>query len=106
MPGVRVRISVADGVRADEQTSAALVRATQEVIANTVRHASASAIRIEIAAGDRGTVFDASDDGVGAAGPVLGNGLSGLRERFGELGGTLEVDGSSGFRVTGTVPHR
>lgn len=106
VPGVRVRISVADGVRADEQTSAALVRATQEVITNTERHASASAIRIEIAAGDHGTVFDASDDGVGAAGPVLGNGLSGLRERFGELGGTLEVDGSSGFRVTGTVPHR
>lgn len=104
VPGIRVLVNVAAGVRADEQVSAAFVRATQEVITNAVRHSSARELRIEIAAEASGTVFEAIDDGVGAALPVLGNGLSGLRERFGELGGSLEIDGSSGFRVVGTVP--
>ncbi|MGP6171082.1 sensor histidine kinase [Microbacterium sp. A196] len=105
IPGLTVTVHVADGVRADEHASTAFVRATQEVITNAVRHADAKEIWIEITSDDRYTTFVAHDDGHGTAKPVLGNGLRGLRERFGELGGTFEIDGSSGFRVTARVAH-
>ncbi|MGO2112603.1 MAG: sensor histidine kinase, partial [Pseudoclavibacter sp.] len=105
IPGLSVTIHVADDVRADEHASTAFVRATQEAITNTVRHADAKEIWVEIASDDEHTTFVARDDGRGAANPVLGNGLKGLGERFGELGGSMEVDGASGFRVTVQVPH-
>lgn len=105
IPGLTVTVHVADDVRADEHASTAFVRATQEVITNTVRHAEAKEIWIEITSDDRYTTFVARDDGHGATKPVLGNGLQGLKERFGELDGTLEIDGSSGFRITARVPH-
>ncbi|MGO2111921.1 MAG: hypothetical protein ACTH31_09930, partial [Pseudoclavibacter sp.] len=38
------------------------------------------------------------------AGLSLGNGLRGLRERFGELGWDVEIDRRAGFRVTARVP--
>ncbi len=105
IPGLIVTVDVADGVRVSEHVSMALVRATQEVVTNTVRHADAKEIWVEIASDDRFTTFHARDDGLGAADPTPGNGLRGLTERFEELGGTLEVDGSCGFRVTARVPH-
>jgi hypothetical protein len=46
------------------------------------------------------------DDGRGATVLTPGNGLTGMRERVQALGGTVCLDGTRGFRVTITVPHR
>ncbi|GIJ09933.1 sensor histidine kinase [Micromonospora andamanensis] len=106
LPGLDVTIDVAPGVRIDEDDSAAFVRATQEIVTNTIRHADASSLRISVTGDERETVLVARDDGRGAPDPTLGNGLRGLGERFAALGGDLAVDGDDGFRVTARVPAR
>lgn len=100
LPGLAVTVDVAGDVRPTEEQSAALVRAAQEIVTNTLRHAEARELWIEVRADRGGIVLRARDDGRGAREVVLGNGLRGLRERFAELGGDVVVDGSDGFRVT------
>ncbi|QOC95369.1 two-component sensor histidine kinase [Micromonospora craniellae] len=104
LPGLDVSVDVSPAVRVDEEESAAFVRATQEIVTNTIRHAGARELWISVTADTRGTVLEARDDGRGAPNLVLGNGLRGLRERFQALGGDLAVDGRTGFRVTARVP--
>jgi two-component system, NarL family, sensor histidine kinase DesK len=48
-------------------------------------------------------IFTVQDNGRGGT-PREGNGLHGMRARIVEAGGTLAVDGSSGMRVTVTLP--
>ncbi|MGP3933035.1 sensor histidine kinase [Nonomuraea sp. KM88] len=104
LPGLEVSIEVAPEVRAGEEQVAALVRAVQEIVTNTIRHAGARELWIEVASDGDAVRLTAVDDGRGAADPVLGNGLRGLAERFEALGGEVSVDGRSGFRVTAQVP--
>ncbi|WP_233558892.1 sensor histidine kinase [Micromonospora radicis] len=104
LPGLDVSIDVSAAVAVDEEKSAAFVRAAQEIVTNTIRHADARELWITVTADGTYTVLDARDDGHGACDPVLGNGLRGLRERFQALGGQLVVDGADGFRVTARVP--
>ena len=103
LPGLTVHVEVDPAVRADEEQSAALVRAVQEIATNTLRHAQATTLRIRVAEEDGGIVLDALDDGRGGT-PAPGNGLRGLSERFEALGGAVEVDGTGGFRLTVRVP--
>jgi signal transduction histidine kinase len=104
LPGLAVSIVVAPGVRPGEEQTAALVRAVQEIVTNTLRHSGARTLRIEVAADGDAVRLTAADDGRGAAAPVLGNGLRGLAERFEALDGEVTVDGRRGFRVTARVP--
>ncbi|MEQ4302570.1 histidine kinase [Plantactinospora sp. B6F1] len=104
LPGLDVTIDVSPDVRVSEEAGAAFVRATQEIVTNTIRHADASTLRISVTADDRDAVLDARDDGCGARDPVPGNGLRGLGERLRALGGDLSFDGGDGFRVTARVP--
>ncbi|TDE54038.1 two-component sensor histidine kinase [Nonomuraea mesophila] len=104
LPGLEVSIEVAPEVRAGEEQVAALVRAVQEIVTNTIRHAGARELWIEVASDGDAVRLTAVDDGRGAADPVLGNGLRGLAERFEALGGEVSVDGRRGFRVTAEVP--
>lgn len=104
LPGLAVSIEVSPRVQVDEQQSAALVRATQEIVTNTLRHAEARELWIEVAAEPDGILLRARDDGRGAREVKFGSGLLGLSERFAELGGDISVDGSRGFRITARVP--
>jgi two-component system sensor histidine kinase DesK len=86
-------------------TAHALFCCVQEALTNTVRHANASRLEINIARdGDRiaATILD---NGHGSAQPE-GNGLTGMRERVTELGGTLHAGSArgQGFQVTLTLP--
>ncbi|PRX96039.1 sensor histidine kinase [Allonocardiopsis opalescens] len=104
LPGLEVSVDVDSRVRVGEEQTAALVRAVQEIVTNTVRHADARELWIEVSADESGTVLTAVDDGRGAREPVPGNGLRGLAERFEALGGGVAFDGAEGFRVTARVP--
>ncbi|WP_454043480.1 sensor histidine kinase [Cellulosimicrobium sp. Marseille-Q8652] len=100
----RVRVLVADDVVVDEEQTVVLVRAAQEIVTNTIRHAEATALTIEVVADDDGRVrLVAQDDGRGARRVEPGNGLRGITERVEALGGTVRVDGASGFRVEVTL---
>ncbi|MFD7023386.1 sensor histidine kinase [Promicromonospora sukumoe] len=104
LPDLDVSIDVSPDVQVDEEQTAALVRAVQEIVTNTLRHADARALRISLTAGQDGVVLSARDDGRGFRELVPGNGLRGLAERFEALGGGVEFDGADGFRVTARVP--
>lgn len=105
LPGLSVSIEVSPAVRVGERESAAVVRAAQEIVTNTLRHADARQLWIEVVADDDDLILRARDDGRGARHIVSGNGLRGLRERFEELGGEVALDGREGFQVVARVPH-
>ncbi|MBB3039791.1 histidine kinase [Hoyosella altamirensis] len=108
LPGLRISLDVEPAVEVGEDESTALILAVQEIITNTIRHAGAHELWIEIARDPSGaTVLTAADDGRGADRPVLGNGLRGMKERFEEIGGNVRIGGSGtrrGFTVTARVP--
>ncbi|MEV4201523.1 sensor histidine kinase [Micromonospora globbae] len=106
VPGLDVAVEVSDDVEADEEQTAALVRAVQEIVTNTLRHAAARELWISVARDGDTIRLTASDDGKGAAEVVPGNGLRGIAERFAALGGDIAYDGASGFRVTAWAPVR
>lgn len=104
LPDLEVTVDVGADVQVNEDQVAALVRAVQEIVTNTIRHADARELWIEVAARPPGVVLTAVDDGRGYRELVPGNGLRGLTERFEALGGDVEFDGADGFRVTARVP--
>ena len=91
----------------DPQRAHVLLRCTQEIITNAVRHAQARHLWIRVYREEPGlVVVDARDDGVGAQMVNAGNGLRGMRERLQQCGGQLQVDThpGEGFRLRATVP--
>ncbi|APU17429.1 MULTISPECIES: sensor histidine kinase [Actinoalloteichus] len=104
LPGLEVSIDVDPEVRLDEERTAVFVRAVQEIVTNTIRHAEARELWIEVSADSAGTVLTAVDDGRGDTEPMAGNGLRGLTERFTAFGGDVTFDGSRGFKVTALMP--
>ena len=68
------------------------------------RRAAVVAARVDLRAGVE-QELTARDDGTGAGELRPGGGLSGMRERLEELGGSLVVDaGGAGFSLRATVP--
>ena len=87
----------------------ALFRLVQEGLTNAFRHGNASRVRItmwQAAAEIRVGVWD-NGDGLPADGAVQdGIGMSGMRERLAELGGTIRAHNvADGFQLSGTIPY-
>jgi signal transduction histidine kinase len=93
-------LSALDAVRAD-----AILRCVQELITNTLRHAQARELLVEIQQSATGVVIHARDDGRGGE-SVEGLGLAGMRERFESLGGKLSISSTPGrgFSVDAYIP--
>jgi signal transduction histidine kinase len=89
-----------DAVRAD-----AILRCVQELITNTLRHAHARELVVEIQQSATGVVIRACDDGRGGE-SVEGQGLAGMRERFESLGGKLSISSAPGrgFSMDAYIP--
>ncbi|OSZ58481.1 two-component sensor histidine kinase [Streptomyces pharetrae CZA14] len=91
----------------DQQTRIALLRCTQESLANVRKHARASTVGVVLARRPYGVELEITDDGIGfAAEDSAGFGLDGMRKRLAELGGRLTVTSSvgDGTRVLATIP--
>ncbi|MFC4857679.1 sensor histidine kinase [Actinophytocola glycyrrhizae] len=106
VPGLAVTVDIDDAVTTDEEQTAVLVRAMQEIVTNTLRHGHAGALRVDVVRDGGHIRMTAADDGRGALEVRVGNGLRGLSERVAALGGAVDYDGAAGFRVTATVPVR
>lgn len=81
------------------EAEVALLRATQEALANVRRHARAERAAVTLAYHDDQVTLDVFDDGVGFDGDPGGRprfGLHGMRERIAELGGTLTIESARG----------
>jgi two-component system sensor histidine kinase DesK len=83
----------------------ALAMTLREAATNIQRHARARAARVELRVESGEAVLRVSDDGRGDA-LVAGNGLTGIRERIGELGGRVLIDSrkGEGVRIEARVP--
>jgi signal transduction histidine kinase len=107
LPGLRVDLTIPDELTAlDPARADAILRCVQELITNTMRHAQAQALAIEIRQSVDGALsIAARDDGRGGE-VTEGHGLAGMRERFEALGGSLSVacGPGRGFSVQGQIP--
>lgn len=74
----------------------ALTLALRESVTNVLRHAGATRVEVELIDEARGGLcLLIADDGRGGAGSE-GHGLTGMRERLREVGGSVEVDSPAG----------
>lgn len=104
---VQVHLNLPDALPLhDTEQSHALVQCVQEIITNATRHGGARNLWIRIAGRPDGIDLHARDDGRGAAELKWGHGLTGMRERFEEFSGRIEVipGAGRGFEVHGFMP--
>ena len=96
---IKVKTSLCDEPDASPGSKEAIYRIAQEALHNTVKHARANHVRIEMGCSPASLTLEVSDDGVGfdARGDFPGHlGLRSMRERAARLGGTLTIETSPG----------
>ncbi len=105
-PTVTLDVSLDDDL--PPEVAVAVFRSVAEGVTNALRHARAEQVSVDVRAMPGGRILvDVSDDGIG--GPIAwGVGLSSLRRRAHELGGTLHVaaDHETGTRLRLELPTR
>jgi signal transduction histidine kinase len=107
VPGTRIDVDVEDGLRVDDLDQAeALLRCAQEAITNALRHGRATRIAVRLRRVDGTLELAVENDGATPAKIEAGNGLTGMRERFDALGGTLALVPTPprGLRVLARLP--
>lgn len=109
VPAPRITIELPEDFRVEDARRAhVLLRCTQEILTNTIRHARAERLWLRFAREADGSVsLHSRDDGVGVDAVAAGNGLSGMRERLKEFGGSLVIDSAPGrgFALTAILPN-
>ena len=90
----------------DPRRAQVLLRCTQEMITNSVRHARAKNLWISLIHDVDGVALTARDDGRGVHSVEAGNGLIGMAERLRQLGGELKIETSqgAGFSLHAWIP--
>jgi signal transduction histidine kinase len=93
---VPVEFHVAAERRFPERVEAAAYYVVSEALTNAAKHARASAVQVEVDAGDEFLRVSVRDDGVGGADPAHGSGLVGRKDRVESLGGTIDIASPAG----------
>ena len=102
--GVTVDATV-DDVTVPPPVEHALLRITQEACANAVRHGAARHLSVSLTCQDGQVELTVADTGSGfdPDAPRSGSGLSHIRDRVAELGGTVDIDSAPGRGAALTV---
>ncbi|KRG87961.1 histidine kinase [Stenotrophomonas daejeonensis] len=109
VPSLHIHLDMDDPLSVEDPERAhVLLRCTQEIITNAVRHAGARNLWIKVGRERERIVIDAHDDGIGGEVERIlpGNGLRGMRERLAQHGGDLDVSAprGGGFRLRLWLP--
>jgi signal transduction histidine kinase len=88
---VPVCLAVRTDARLPECVELTVYYVISEALTNVAKHASASAVHVDVEAAGTMIRLSVSDDGLGGADPARGSGLAGLRNRVEDIGGTLIV---------------
>lgn len=107
VPALAIHMDIEEPLMLDDpQRAHVLLRCTQEIITNAVRHAGARNLWVHCRRQGAQILIDARDDGAGADHPVAGNGLRGMRERLAQYGGelTLQTRPGQGFSLAIRLP--
>ncbi len=108
VPTPKVCLSIEQGLTVSEPASAhALYRCAQELVTNSVRHAEAQHVWLELKRRDGGLSLRVHDDGRGSEAPVWGHGLRGIHERAQALHGEVSLQSApgSGFSLELWLPE-
>ena len=107
--GLAVRVAESEELPLDDAMRVTLFRAIRELLINVTRHAGVGEASVQIWS-ESGMARAAVEDAGGGFAPGAGQGgfgLLALRERLGELGGTLTIGSGprgAGSRVVASVP--
>jgi len=82
-----------------------LATTIQEALTNAAKHSQATEVDIRIEIRDAFTRLAIRDNGVGAEKIREGLGLSGMRERIRNMGGTVSISGKDGFLIVCLIPR-
>lgn len=107
VPALDIEMQIDEPLTMDDPERAhVLLRCTQEIITNTVRHANAGKLWIGIHREQGRISIEARDDGDGVETILPGNGLRGMRERLQQYQGTLQVESrpGQGFKLRLSLP--
>ncbi len=97
-PAPDVRLTMPTPFKLDDGRRAqVLVRLTQEILTNTMRHARARHLWLNFERDGDVIELVARDDGRGASEIKPGNGLTGMRERLEVFGGSLDIETRPGY---------
>ncbi|MGQ3094164.1 MAG: sensor histidine kinase [Roseateles sp.] len=110
---MRIELALDDAARdLGPRAAHALLRCVQEGVTNSVRHAGARRVQVELRGDGDEVSVSIDDDGRGAPAwqpgraEGFGNGLSGMAERMTELGGQMRVTRTCpGFRIELRCPR-
>src|SRR6266852_4127577 len=93
-----------------DQIELAVFRVMQECLTNVHRHSGSKVAKVKIVPEDANVILEVGDRGHGVtsqngADPVIGVGITGMRERVRELGGQFEISSTpEGTTVRAVVP--
>ena len=107
VPGLVIHMDIQEPLTLDDAERAhVLLRCTQEIITNAVRHAAASNLWLRFRREGGMILVEARDDGRGAETVIAGNGLRGMRERLRQHGGNMTIEScmGGGFRLALQLP--
>lgn len=109
--GAGLKVQLNDSANAaglPEEIWLTIYRVVQEAATNTLRHAAAEEMRVDITREDGQVIVEVSDDGRGAGGdPGSGRGIEGMRDRVSALGGHVTasaIGDGVGFVVRAEIP--
>ena len=102
--GVELVVTRDDDVVLTPSAESALAMALREAVTNVVRHAGARRCTVALRTIDGRVELEVADDGVGGAGAVNGNGLTGMQERMAALGGSVQRSGGDGTALVVALP--
>lgn len=107
IPQIRIHLSMPEQMPIDDARLAeAMLRVVQETVTNAIKHSGCNNLWLEICARDGVLEIRAEDDGGGASELRWGAGLTGIRERLEEIGGSISVMAAAGkgFQLQASLP--
>lgn len=107
IPQIRIHLSMPEQMPIDDARLAqAMLRVVQETVTNAIKHSGCANLWLEICARDGMLEIRAEDDGGGASELRWGAGLTGIRERLEEIGGSISVmaGAGKGFQLQAHLP--
>jgi len=109
IPQIRIHLNLPEKMPLeDARLAQVLVRVVQEAVTNAIRHSGCSNLWVAVSRSDDMLEIKAEDDGRGADDLRWGTGLTGMRERLEEIGGSLTVMArvGRGFSLQASLPLR
>jgi two-component system sensor histidine kinase UhpB len=84
-----------------------IIKIYKEALTNVIKHAQAGSVVVKLDINEQRLCLDIHDDGLGCTGDqgaIHGRGLSNMRRRAADIGGTLDINAEQGTQVSFILP--